>query len=292
VIGEALESVRPAAEAKRVELEVQLDISEPLYGDPDRLRQVVWNLLSNAIKFTPSGGRVSVRAITRGDTVQLEVSDTGQGIDPEFVPHVFDPFRQASGGTTRSHGGIGLGLAIVKQIVQAHGGTIEAASDGPGRGARFVVDLPIRARAQVLDRPSPSTEQNQPLGAPNLEGIKVLLVDDDEDGLELVRSALALRGATVATARNAEAALEQLSAFAPELLVSDIAMPENDGYDLIRRVRERGADVPAIALTAHAGNDTRAKAVQAGFQHLQPKPIDLNQLASAIARIVRGPAAP
>lgn len=292
IVHEALETVRPAAEAKNIELELELGSNPRLMADPQRLQQVVWNLLTNAIKFTPQGGRVTVTAESGDGMIALRVADTGQGIDPEFVAHVFEPFRQQSGGSRRTHGGLGLGLAIVQQIVQAHGGTVRAESDGIGRGATFVIQLPVectRASQPPSVPPPPSDPDGAPVSASPLDGLKVLVVDDDEDSRELLSCALGQRGATVASASGALEALRELERFRPDVLVSDLAMPGQDGYELIQRVRalppELGGAIPAVALTAHTRSGTREQAEAAGFQALESKPVDLDRLAAHLATL-------
>lgn len=291
-VREALETVRPAAEAKNISLEVDLGACPRLTADPQRLQQVVWNLLTNAIKFTPPGGRVTVTAESGDGMIALRVADTGQGIDPEFVAHVFEPFRQQSGGSRRTHGGLGLGLAIVQQIVQAHGGTVRAESAGIGRGATFVIRLPAECARTSQPPPTPipmSTPDGAPVSHWSLDGLKVLVVDDDEDSRELLACALGQRGAKVASASGAHEALQELERFRPDVLVSDLAMPGQDGYELMQRVRalppELGGAIPAVALTAHTRTGTREQAEAAGFQVLESKPVDLDRLAAHLAAL-------
>ncbi|MFZ5896146.1 MAG: response regulator [Myxococcota bacterium] len=298
IIGAVLESVRPAAEAKGVQIQVELKLHRPLLGDPERLQQVVWNLLSNAVKYCGVSGEVRIRATSEGDAVTLNVSDTGQGIDPAFLPHVFEPFRQADGSTTRRHGGLGLGLAIVRQIVHAHGGTIEAASEGVGRGATFSVVLPIHAsQASAIDDTRAATVPERPRNAPavRLDGVRVLLVDDDEDGRELMAQALMAHGADVTPVASARNALAELSRARPHVLVSDIAMPDIDGYELIRRVRalpeREGGATPALAVTAHAGKDVPARALECGFHRYAAKPMDIESFVSTVAALAADGAA-
>ncbi|MBV8859514.1 MAG: PAS domain-containing protein [Acidobacteria bacterium] len=294
VVEAAAAVVRPAAEAKRVALNVNVG-AEPLTvnGDPARLQQVVWNLLSNAVKFTPAGGRVEVRVGRAGSQMLVAVSDTGQGIEPEFLPHVFERFRQADMGTTRRHGGLGLGLAIVRHLVELHGGTVKAESEGEGRGSTFTVRLPVRAvrdAAQPAARgagPARPEAFEAPAAPHTLEGVKVLVVDDEPDARRLLTEVLARRGAQVRTAESAGEALETLQAWRPHVLLSDIGMPDGDGYELIRRVRElpfeRGGRTPAAALTAYAGPADRARALASGFQLHVAKPVEPAELAAVVA---------
>ena len=240
LVASALDAVRPAAEAKRIALTVAVDpAAARVTGNPERLQQVVWNLVVNAIKFTDKGGAVDVQLRRSGTDIQLKVSDTGQGIDAEFLPHVFERFRQAEGSTTRRHGGLGLGLALVRHLVEAHGGTVHAESEGPGRGAVFTVTLPVQAVFReaadtvVADRPLPAVA---PVST-RLDGVTVLVVDDEEDARDLVATALRARGAEVRTAKGAAEALEAIATTAFMVLVSDIGMAGSDGYELIGRLR-------------------------------------------------------
>ena len=294
VVEAAAAVVRPAAAAKGVELHVRLD-DEGLTadGDPARLQQVVWNLLSNALKFTPAGGGVEARVRRAGSQLEVAVSDTGQGIGPEFLPHVFERFRQADMGTTRRHGGLGLGLAIVRHLVELHGGTVRAESEGEGRGSTFTVRLPVRAvhgegRAPACaEEPARPGVFAAPAAAPALEGVKVLVVDDEPDARRLLTEVLSRRGAEVLTAASAAEALEVLQTWRPDVLLSDVGMPDGDGYELIRRVRQlpegRGGRTPAAALTAYAGPGDRALALASGFQLHVAKPVEPDELAAAVA---------
>ena len=284
---EALETVRPGADAKEITIDVKLNSRKNLVGDAQRLQQVVWNLLTNAIKFTERGGRIAVNATDTATSVILSVTDSGQGIEPEFLPYVFEPFRQASSGSTRAHGGLGLGLSIVKQIVLAHGGVVRVESAGHGRGASFALEFPAEGPHQ---RQGSRGAAASPLpNSKSLELLRVLVVDDDEDSREFLSCALIERGAVVARAADAAEALGKLESFRPNVLVSDIAMPGTDGYALMRTVRtlppELGGAVPAVAITAHARHDAWERAKAAGFQLLEPKPVNLDHLADSIATL-------
>jgi len=296
IVDAAVEALRPQADAKRIGLQVALEPWPGLVlGDPDRLQQVVWNLVSNAIKFTPKDGRVEVALARVGSHVELSVSDTGQGIESAALPHVFERFWQAESGTKRRFGGLGLGLGIVRHLVEAHGGEVRVHSDGPGRGARFVVTLPLMATVEHASEPErrqPSAADAQPtspLG--NLHGVSVLVVDDEPDANEMVQTLLSSRGAEVRVAASARQALEILDRWRPDLIVSDIAMPEEDGYVFIERVRRlpaaRGGDIPAIALTAYARIEDRVRILTAGFQTHVPKPVDPTELVAVVASVVR-----
>jgi CheY-like chemotaxis protein len=295
VVEAAVEAVRPAATARGTAIAVEFKgEAGPVVGDPARLQQVTWNLLSNAIKFTPHGGRVQIRLYRDGEHAALEVRDDGVGIDPEFLPHVFERFRQADSSRTRAFGGLGLGLAIVRHLVEAHGGTIEACSEGTGKGAWFTARLPIGTRVSPSTPPVKAVEAI-PLPAGRelvgLGGIEVLVVEDDPDSLELVREALAQAGATVRTASSAREALEALRKSVPAAMLSDIAMPDEDGYALIRRIRtlppEAGGRVKAAALTAFAFPEDKEQAMRAGFDDFLAKPIAPWELVEAVARLAR-----
>ncbi|HZG54640.1 MAG TPA: ATP-binding protein, partial [Pyrinomonadaceae bacterium] len=293
----AVEAVRPAAEAKGVRLQRIMDTGVvTVSGDPVRLQQVVWNLLSNAIKFTPKGGRVQVRLERVNSHIEIGVSDTGPGIEPEFLPYVFDRFRQADGRTTRQHGGLGLGLSIVRHLVELHGGTVRAESEGEGHGATFTVLLPVAPVFQtvgVAERVHPAARDMLPLyDCPErLEGVRVLAVDDEPDTRELLKVGLGQCGALMTVVGSAAEALEAIAVEMPDLLISDIGMPGEDGYELIRRVRqlppENGGKVPAIALTAYARVEDRMQALRAGYQMHVPKPVELAELVAVAASLVR-----
>jgi signal transduction histidine kinase len=289
VVAAALESLTPLFRKKGVELSVDIDpevIHVKVKGDAERLQQIAWNLVSNAIKFTPAGGLVAVSLRRDGATTSLTVRDTGEGIDASFLPFVFERFRQGeSTTTTRRHGGLGLGLAVVWSLVEAHHGAVTAASEGPGRGAMFVVTLPIleSPNEAVLARPP------TPVGttAVRLDGIKVLVVDDEADGRELVMAALRLRGAGVTSADSAESGLSLLDEIRPGVLVSDLGMPRVDGLDLIRAIRRRspenGGHTAAVAVSAHARDEDRQRALDAGFDQYLSKPLSPEVLASTVA---------
>ncbi|MDB5295740.1 MAG: hypothetical protein JWO31_1723 [Phycisphaerales bacterium] len=295
-----VETVRPAADAKSVRLQVAVDpIAGPVAGDPNRLHQVFWNLLSNAVKFTPKGGRVHVALGRVNSHVEVSVTDTGEGIDAGFLPHVFDRFRQADASTTRRHGGLGLGLAIVKQLVDLHGGSVRVSSPGPGRGSTFTVELPLTAVQPGDDMPAAAREHpgsevegggHRPAYG-QLVGVSVLVVDDEDDARTVVRRLLEGCGAVVDTAGSAGEALAHLTARVPDVLVSDIGMPGQDGYELIRRVRalppDRGGRVHALALTAYARTVDRVRALEAGFHMHVAKPVDPAELIVTVAALAR-----
>ncbi|MGI8733358.1 MAG: CHASE domain-containing protein [Pyrinomonadaceae bacterium] len=293
VLAAAVDVVRPTAEAKGIGIETELP-AHPMVvaGDSNRLQQVIWNLLSNAIKFTPSQGRVWLKAQERGSQVEIKVTDNGQGISEDFLPFVFDRFRQADSTTTRQHGGLGLGLAIARHLVEIHGGTIKASSDGAGKGSTFLLTLPRLGVGADLKR----QESENDLGAvllsePRLNGIHVLLVDDDEDTLHLITAALAQGHAKVTAVSSAAAALEAIKLCVPDVLVSDIAMPGEDGYQLLERVRAlnlgNGRPLAAVAITAYAQEEERLKALASGFQSYLAKPIELSDLIEAVEQAAR-----
>jgi signal transduction histidine kinase len=293
VVDAAVDVVRPAAEAKEIAL--VRDIPERPWasvGDPDRLQQVVWNLLSNAVKFTPRRGSVHV-ALTRSEGWdRIVVTDTGKGIEPGFLPHVFAAFRQADASTTRDHGGLGLGLAIVRQLVELHGGLVRAESDGPERGSAFTVLLPAQSGAAAGREgsgPHAIAASRTDSGVPDLSGIRVIVVDDDPDARELMAETLGYYGADVTTADSAAEALALLPELRPDVLLSDIGMRGEDGYALIQQVRalprDRGGLVPAVAVTAYAAGTDRVRALGAGFQLHIAKPFDPIELARVVQRL-------
>jgi len=297
VMHDALATVMPAAEAKGVRIQsiVEPDIG-PVSGDPERLQQVMWNLLSNAVKFTPRGGRVQVRLQRVNSHIEISVSDSGVGIREDFLPHLFERFRQADSTTTRAHGGLGLGLAIARQIVELHGGTIHAISGGEGKGATFRIELPVMIvhSAVVVDaepRVHPRTQVRvTPMHDHALSDVRVLAVDDDADALTLVREILETAGAQVFTAASAPAALAVLEEQSPDVLISDLGMPGMDGFELIQRVRtltNEKKHIPAAALTAYARSEDRARALRTGFEMHLAKPIDPSELIAAVVSLAR-----
>jgi PAS domain S-box-containing protein len=290
VVDSAMDSVQAAADGKQIRLVRSLDASaDEVLGDARRLQQIVWNVVSNAVKFTARGGEVRVAVRTTPDAVEISVSDDGRGIDPRFLPCVFEPFRQADGGSARMTGGLGLGLAITKHLVEMHGGTIEVASQGLGKGATFTVRLPrlgapMKPGVEIVDAPAPRNE-------PELSGLRVLMVDDEPDARDLVRAVLEHSGSIVRTAPDVRSALDALRNEVPDVLLSDIGMPGESGYDLIRQVRalppERGGAVPAAALTAYVRPEDRRKVLGAGFMMHVPKPVDPAELVAVVAALAR-----
>jgi PAS domain S-box-containing protein len=293
-ISAAVETVAPAVEAKNIRTSIDVpDESLVITADADRLQQIVWNLLSNAVKFTPKGGSVQVHAHRDGSEVRIRVTDTGEGIRRDVLPLVFERFQQADASTTRRHGGLGLGLAIVKQLVAAHGGTVHAESEGDGKGATFVVRLPARSAVPAIGRGRGAPASDATAGtmedAPRLDGLRVLVVDDEEDARELVREVLRSLGADVHVASSAPEALEKLGTFKPDVVVSDIGMPDADGLSLIRRIRalpvDNGGRTPAVALTAYARAEDAQRALAAGYQMHVAKPVEAVQLAMVVANL-------
>ena len=289
VIELAIDSLQPLAEEKSIVLELTRspNVGEVI-GDCDRLQQIVWNLLSNAIKFTPEEGKVEVRLESVGDEAQIQIIDNGIGIAPDFLPYVFDRFRQADSSTTRSYGGLGLGLAIVRHLVEQHGGKVDA-ENNPGEGAKFTVALPLAQRNALADDDDWSELNDQAGILPNLVNVQLLVVDDDDDTREFLTALLEEEGAMVRSASSVAEALAALESSWPDVLLSDIGMPGADGYELIARVREmevlRGGMMPAIALTAYARESERQQALEAGFQMHLSKPVDVSQLIAGIANL-------
>src|SRR5882724_2114253 len=301
VIEEALDAVRPAVEAKTIQLQSILDPrAGPITGDPDRLQQVIWNLVMNAVKFTPRGGRVQVHLQRVNSHIEIVVSDTGQGIAPNVLPFVFERFRQADSSSTRGHGGLGLGLALVKHLVELHGGSVTAQSAGEGQGATFIVKLPLTI-ADIPEglkprlHPTAVTIEALPQGL-RIDGVRVLVVDDDPEALALASSILVGAGATVQTCLSAPEALALLQEWRPDVLVSDIEMPGEDGHALIRKVRaldsDRGGRTPAVALTAYGRPQDRVLSLTAGYSMHVPKPVDPGELTTIIASVAARPPHP
>jgi len=287
----ALDAVRAAAEAKQIRLEQVFELTgKQVEGDPARLQQVVWNLLSNAVKFSAAGGRIVLRVSRARSEAVVSVRDEGEGIETEFLPHVFERFRQADNTRTRTHGGLGLGLAIVRDLVAQHGGAVAAESGGKGQGATFTVRLPLvegRPEARRVVALGPAVKGERAPAASTLRGVRVLVVDDDPDARESVAAVLEQAGATVQAVESAGDAVESLEREPSDVLVSDIAMPGVDGYTLLGRARARlrGREIPAAALTAYAGSEDRGRALAAGFQAHLAKPVDPAQLVAVVAEL-------
>lgn len=310
IVKAALETVRPAADAKQIRCTLRVDLAPDggvIAGDPGRLQQVVWNLLSNAIKFTPKGGQVDIALGSDDSSLELRVADAGKGIAPEFLPYIFDRFRQADTSTTREHGGLGIGLAITRELVELHGGTVEAESAGVGRGSVFTVRLPLAAALPEIGERAPSSERGarqltaalpevdarsaeQEWG--RLDGLRVMVVDDDHDTCEMVRRLLIESGADVISLTSAKGALAALERRPPDVIVSDLGMPEMDGFELIRRVRAKspasGGGVPAVALTAFVRAEDEARARADGYQAFVQKPIEPSRLINTIVSVAAG----
>jgi PAS domain S-box-containing protein len=295
IVNAAIDSVRPAADAKGIRLQTMLDpAAGPISGDADRLQQIVWNLLTNAVKFTSKGGKIQVKVQRIDSQVEIAVSDTGVGISKEFLPYVFDRFRQADASTTRMHGGLGLGLSIVRQLVDLHGGNAIVQSDGEGKGATFTITLPFvgvisNQQEGEFGHQTHSDEMMSFDGLPSLEGLKVLVVDDEADTRELIKEVLKGCGSEVIMSRSAAEALEALEEHRPDILISDLGMPDEDGYSLISKIRalpaERGGQIPAAALTAYARAEDRMRVLRSGFQFHLPKPVDSAELITVIASL-------
>jgi PAS domain S-box-containing protein len=295
IVDTALDALRPTADAKGMKLQTRFVPGQCLVkGDPNRLRQVIWNLLSNEIKFTPLHGSVSIDLTCVESTARLTVSDTGDGISPEFLPYVFDRFRQAEGSISRKQGGLGLGLAVARHLVELHGGTIRAESDGIGKGAVFTVDLPLaqerRDPARAEERRREVERRRSRMGAVRLDGVHVLLVEDDDDSRKLLGTMLKRYGARVTSTKSAAEALAVFEGELPDVLLSDIGMPDQDGYELMRKLRalppERGGKTPAIALTGYASRKDRERALNTGYQQHMAKPIEQADMIKAIAALV------
>ncbi|HEX2932330.1 MAG TPA: ATP-binding protein, partial [Candidatus Binatia bacterium] len=301
VVSDAVNTVRPAADAKNIAIETSFDAEAgPVLGDANRLQQVVWNLLSNAVKFTPKHGRIEVALHRVNSEVQVSVGDSGEGISSEFLPYVFDRFSQGDGKTTRPHSGLGLGLAIVRQLVELHGGTVKAHSDGPGRGATFKLRLPVLSinlvpgsKSALSDSTLTGARVTDGLSIecpPRLDGVRVLVVDDDSDTRQMLKAVLSECHADVITAASAAEAIKEIEQRKPDVLVSDLGMPEQDGYELIKQVREtesadNAARVPALALTAYAKAEDRVRALAGGYQVHLAKPVEPAEFVLVVANL-------
>jgi two-component system CheB/CheR fusion protein len=296
LVSETLDVIRPGVTGKEIAVRADLDRAPAmLYGDPDRLRQVIWNLLSNAVKFTPSGGSIDVEVFQSAGAAVIRAADSGEGIAPEFLPRVFERFWQGDSGSKREKAGLGLGLAISKYVVDLHGGTIEAESSGRGRGATFTVTLPLVASAGKDDIGVPHASSAVATELPRLDGMTVLAVDDDADSLKLVSVALSQCGATVLAATSVAAAMAHLEQSAPDVIISDVAMPSQDGIDLVRKVRSLDvptSDVPIVALTAFTSDDDRRRILGAGFNAYLAKPVAPLELMRALAGLREEGASP
>lgn len=291
VVDSVIQTVMPGAEAKGIRILDTIDCAGDLIpGDQNRIQQVIWNLLSNAIKFTPQGGTVEVAARRKDGHLEIAVKDSGIGIRPEFLAYVFDRFRQADSSRTRSHGGLGLGLAIVKQLVELHNGTVRAESEGEGKGAAFIVTLPLAQTADSGEKQQVAQSGRATNGHRDLPGMKILVIDDEADARELIHEVLAQCKASVFTAASAGEGIEILKSQRPDLVISDIGMPERDGYELIREIRSlsaaNGGQTPAIALSAFAHEDDRMRAMTAGYQVHLAKPVESHQLIAAIGDLI------
>ncbi|HEY0323919.1 MAG TPA: PAS domain S-box protein [Pyrinomonadaceae bacterium] len=297
VIEAAIDSIRPAAKAKEITLERSLDpTASPVLGDANRLQQVVWNLLSNAVKFTPKGGRIQIALHRNESYAAVTITDSGTGISQDFLPYVFDRFRQADSSSTRAHGGLGLGLAIVRHLVELHGGTVGATSEGTKRGSSFTVELPLmtvnlrRTETAKMGSDGVSIDETSMECPPPLKGVRILVVDDEEDTRHLLATILGECEALVETAANVGQAIEAVRLKRPDLLISDIGMPDEDGYGLVQRLRAEDdpelKELPAVALTAYAGEDDRARSLAAGFQIHLAKPVDPEALIAAVEQLV------
>ena len=291
IVNASIETVRPAAQGKEIRLTSAFSsIDGVVMGDKNRLQQVLWNLVINAVKFTPKGGRVHIIIERSNSHVDLSVTDSGQGIAPEFLDQVFDRFRQADSSTTRPHGGLGLGLSIVKHLTELHGGSVRVASGGVDRGSTFTISLPlqsVRQRPEKLVKSQGHAALDDVAVNSDLNGVKVLVVDDETDSAEIVRRILSRTGATVCTAGSMEEALVEFGRFGPDVVLSDIGMPGHDGYELLARLRELpgGRAVPAVALTALARTEDRTRALRAGFQLHVPKPVDSAELIAVVQNL-------
>src|SRR4029079_5000347 len=286
----SIEVIRPSAEAKHIQVSVDTNdyAPSPIEGDPERLQQILLNLLTNAVKFTPENGRIDIILRRINGNVEIEVKDNGYGIEPRFLPFIFERFRQADSKHTRRTGGLGLGLAIVWHLVEMHGGNVSAHSEGRDQGTSFIVRLPV-SKTAVENIPSTAvaleTSQNGQSGSP-LTGLRILIVEDDDDSRDMLATILKFHGADVLTAENVPDGFETFRSTRPDILISDVGLPEKDGYDLIRHIRslpkDEGGQTPAIALTGYAGMNDQLQALRAGYQEHLAKPIDTEKLISAI----------
>jgi len=289
VVLSAIDAINPAVRAREIDLTISMSrVSGEVLGDPDRLRQVVWNLLSNAVKFAPQRGRVEIGIEQRGAAVLVSVTDNGSGIEPAFLPYVFERFRQADSSTTRAHGGLGLGLAIVRHLVDLHGGSVTVQSGGAGQGSRFTVTLPI----QPATKPQDIEEPLRASGCDALRGVRVLAVDDDRDSRELLQLALRGAGAEVLVLDAGHRALDALPSYAPHVVVADIAMPDLDGFELMRRIAQTAQAPPVVALSAYVGPEDVKRTRDAGFAVHLRKPADFERLIRAIADLAPQPGDP
>lgn len=294
IVEAAIDALRPTADVKGIQIRAETSGDCLVKGDANRLRQVIWNLLSNSIKFTQRGGMVTIDLRCVGSTVRLKVADTGEGISPEFLPYVFDRFRQAEGSISRKQGGLGLGLAVVRHLVELHGGSISAESAGPGQGALFTVELPLaeerRDPARAEERRREVERRHSRKGSIRLDGIHVLLVEDDDDSRKLIGTMLKRYGARVTSTKSAAEALQVFANDLPDILISDIGMPDEDGYEFIRKLRElppeKGGRTPAIALTGYASRKDRERALAAGYHQHMAKPIEQADMIAAIAALI------
>jgi signal transduction histidine kinase len=290
VVRAALDSVQAAADAKRITLTASLDANAALIvGDSERLQQVVWNLANNAIKFTPKEGTVSVTLRLVGSDVELTVTDSGIGIASDFLPHVFERFRQGEESSKRTYGGLGLGLALVRHLVEAHGGSVSASSAGPGQGSTFAITLPVQATFPAMRLVPPIVRVSAAVTQRtiDLKGVAILVVDDEEDARDLIATLLRSKGADVRTSHSAEAALKLIASMPFAAMVSDVAMPMLDGYDLMQRIRGLGLSLPAVALTAYSRDEDRRRALDAGFQDYISKPVEPEALVSIVSGLLR-----
>jgi len=294
VVLAAVDVVMPTAHAAKIAIRTNLDPRVPtVLGDQDRLQQVVWNLLTNALKFTDPGGSIDVRLLLHGRFVRIVVADSGHGISPDFLPHVFERFRQADASSSRRHGGLGVGLALVHYLIQLHGGAVRAHSDGEGKGATFTIDLPSASSGESDD--SVEADGRQEYSMASLAHVRVLLIDDDADARDLSRAVLEECGARVKAVSSGAEALAVLAEtprdLLPQVIVSDLGMPTEDGYQVIRRLRAFDADlsgIPAVAVSGYASSDDVHRALNAGFQLHMAKPVDPAAFVAAIAELVRG----